>query len=324
MSPRAAGRTFLGLLGATFKELGADRDPRMAPALAFYGFFSLAPLFALAVALVGTVVDPVSVEQEIRPQLDQVLPPDAAQWVVDLFDGAIRTSGTVFSLGVALAIITGSGIFLAVQQVLNDIFDVPRHVVRGLFSEIRRRLVAFASAILIGAVMLAVFAAGVGVSYLDALLGTRFPSHRGWLVPLVGYVSPALSLVITWVVFVAILGLMPQTRIPWRAVRRGALFTAGVFIGAALLIGWAFRWIPRFGTLGAVGAVAVVLIVAYLLGEVFVFGAEFTKVYADYVRHGNIAPPHWRDQETGEIVPVPVRPRRRPPPALVPQRGEDR
>lgn len=291
--------TFFRLLGATFRELGMDRDPRMAPTLAYYAFFSLAPLFTLSVALVGRFVDPITLESEIRPVIELILPTDASVWVMDILHLAIENSATALSVGLALSLVAGSGIFIAVQEVLNDIFHVPKTQVRGLMPEVRRRSVAFGAAASIGVMMLLVFAANTAVQLLNGVLSSQVPTGLEWLLPVIGLLSPLVSVLVLWLLFVVVYGVMPQTRLQWRAIERGALFTAVVFAGSAVLVGWVLGWIPRFGMIGAVGAVAVVLITAYLLGEVFVFGAEFTKVYSDYLRHGDIASPTVR--ATGEI-----------------------
>ena len=296
---RSRQRIFFRLLGATFRELGVDRDPRMAPTLAYYAFFALAPLFALSVALLGRFIDPITLETEIRPTIEVILPTDAATWVLDLLDLVIDNSGTALSLSLGLSLDSGSGIFIAVQEVLNDIFHVPRTEVKGLMPELRRRGVAFLSAASIGLVFLMVFAANTVVQLANRVLGAGVPAGLDWLLPVAGLLWPVVSILVLWLVFMVVIGLMPQTRLPWKAIERGSLFTAVIFGGSAVLVGWVLGWIPRFGMIGAVGAVAVVLITAYLLGEVFVFGAEFTKVYADYLRHGDISSPTVR--ETGEV-----------------------
>ncbi len=280
----------------------------MAPTLAFFGFFSLTPLFALTVAVVGRIVDPLSVEAFMDSEIGRILPDDAATWVVDLFDEAVRNSGTVLPIALVLAVITGSGVFLAVQRVLNDIFHVPRHVVSGLFPELRRRLVAAVGALTIGlfaGLPLAIDAVLVFANRgLERLIGRS-------LVIVLSVASPLVALTLLTLILALMFRTMPDVKLPWMAIRRGALFTGLVFYLVARLIGWGLGLLPRYGTLGAVGAVAVVLIVAYVLGEVFVFGAEFTKVYADYLAHGDIASPSQRDpgMTTGELRVFPRRDR---------------
>lgn len=291
---RNVSKTFVGLLGAAFRELGEDRDPRMAPALAFYAFFSLAPLFALIVGILGWIIDPIALERQIRPII-RFMPTDAADWVVALFDGAIESSGTAIWIGLGLALVTGSGIFLAVQGVLNDIFHVPRTVVMGVIPELRRRLIAFAAALAIGTILLPTMAVNAAVQYTDTLVRSNFARQADWLAPVLGYASPLVSVLLLVALFAMMFRYMTAIRLRWRAIMRGAVFTSVLFITSAFLIGRALGWVPRFGTIGAVGAVAVVLVFAYLLGEVFVFGAEFTKVYADYLAHGDIAAPSHRE-----------------------------
>jgi uncharacterized BrkB/YihY/UPF0761 family membrane protein len=84
--------------------------------------------------------------------------------------------------------------------------------------------------------------------------------------------------------------------IPWKAATRGGATTALMGLSAASLVGIYLDQAGTTGTLGALGGVAILLFFFYLLWTVFVFGAEVTKVYGDYLEHGDIVQPSERVQ----------------------------
>jgi hypothetical protein len=54
------------------------------------------------------------------------------------------------------------------------------------------------------------------------------------------------------------------------------------------------------------GGAAILLLFFYLMWIVYLFGAEVTKVYADYLQHGDVLQPSLREQAgAGRPVPNP-------------------
>jgi uncharacterized BrkB/YihY/UPF0761 family membrane protein len=101
--------------------------------------------------------------------------------------------------------------------------------------------------------------------------------------------------------------------IPWKAAVRGGVITATLGSAAAAAVGVYLAQAGSTGTLGALGSVAILLVFFNVMWVVYLFGAEITKVYADYLTDGEVAHP-----STRQPVP-PEASGSRPPP-----RGEDR
>jgi membrane protein len=87
-------------------------------------------------------------------------------------------------------------------------------------------------------------------------------------------------LIITFV-FAAIYKLMPKVRLNWREVSVGGSVTALLFIVGKQLIALYMGKTNLRSAYGAAGSVLVVLLWVYYSAQVFFFGAEFTKVYAE-------------------------------------------
>ena len=85
--------------------------------------------------------------------------------------------------------------------------------------------------------------------------------------------------------FAAIYKVLPDRPIQWREVAVGSAVTALLFTGGKSLIGWYIGSSAVASTYGAAGALIVILLWVYYSAQIFLLGAEFTKVFAN--RHGS-------------------------------------
>ena len=87
--------------------------------------------------------------------------------------------------------------------------------------------------------------------------------------------------------FAMIFKLMPTAPIAWRDVWIGAAVTAALFELGKLLIGLYLGKSGVTEAFAAAGSLVVVVAWVYYAAQIFLLGAEFTKVYAD--EHGSLA-----------------------------------
>ncbi len=307
------------ILKAAAAEFGEDKAGRQAAALAYYTLFSLVPLLFVAVAVTAITLGPprdalpthpVTGEVECARVTDEPLASDSDRpldrLVVQLDDVAgdavsdpVRVlicqarehAGTSLSLGVAVAAFAASGIFLQVQGVLNWIFHVPGEKVRGFAALVWKRLVALAAALALAVLVLIPVLAVGAVRVLIRLL----PLDLSWLAAPIGFVVPLVSLTILVATVAVTFRVLTRARIPWKAARRGGAATAVSGLVAAFLVG---QYLGTFAsgssTFGVLGGLAILLFFFNLMWVVYVFGAEVTKVYADYLEFGDVVAPHER------------------------------
>jgi membrane protein len=87
-------------------------------------------------------------------------------------------------------------------------------------------------------------------------------------------------LVITFV-FAAVYKLIPNVRLNWSDVAVGGVVTSVLFIIGKQLITLYLARTNLGSAYGAAGSLIIVLVWVYYSAQVFFFGAEFTKVYAE-------------------------------------------
>ena len=97
-----------------------------------------------------------------------------------------------------------------------------------------------------------------------------------------------ISFALISVLFAAIYKVLPDKDLEWRDVLVGAVVTAFLFNIGTFLIGLYIGSSAVASSYGAAGALIVALLWIYYSTQIFLLGAEFTKVYAHH--HGSQQP----------------------------------
>jgi membrane protein len=93
------------------------------------------------------------------------------------------------------------------------------------------------------------------------------------------------SLVLISFLFAAIYKVLPDRTLEWGDVVVGAIVTGILFTIGKSLISWYIGSSAVASSFGAAGALIVLLLWVYYSAQIFLLGAEFTKVYAN--THGS-------------------------------------
>jgi membrane protein len=106
----------------------------------------------------------------------------------------------------------------------------------------------------------------------------------GWEV-LLQVANLVISIGVITILFALIYKFLPQTTIEWRDVWVGAAVTAVLFSIGKFLIGLYLGTTSAASSYGAAGSLVILLLWVYYSAQVFLLGAEFTRVYAE--THGS-------------------------------------
>ena len=274
----AFGETW-SLLKQTFNAWQDDYAASMGAALAYYTLFSIAPLLLLVIAIAGFVFGADAARGEILEQLRDLMGEDGAHAIQGLLlsvSEPAKSAGAAL-FGLATLIIGATTVFAELQGDLDRIWRAPeRAKSSGLWSFIRARLLSFGLILGIAFLLMVSLVLSAAVAALGKWWG---PLFTGWEVTL-QTVNFIVSFGLTTVLFSMIYKLMPRVRIAWHDVWVGALVTAFLFVIGKLLIG---LYIGKSGIASGFGAAAslvIILVWVYYSAQIFLFGAEFTWVYA--------------------------------------------
>lgn len=294
---RAALLHVVAIVKVAAKEFVADRGTRLAAALAYYAVFSLVPLLFVVASIAGFILhDPDALRDAVR-QVTDVAGAEVGDTIETLLETVRDQRAGTLSIGLLIAAFTASNIFGQLQGVLSAIFHVPMEKRRtGAVGWLVRRSIGVATTLVIAVLVFTPIIAVTAIEFLVDLL----PESLNRLETLLRLGIPAASLFMLIVVAGLTFQVLTPVSIPWKAAVRGGAATAISGLTAASLVGVYLSQAAGTGTLGALGGAAILLLFFYLLFIVFVFGAEVTKVYADYLEHGDVALPSERSKSAAD------------------------
>jgi membrane protein len=251
-------------------------------AIAFYTVTSIGPVLFIVVAIAGLVFGEDAARGAISSELGSLMGQQSADLLQTAIENAARTSSGVIAaaIGIATLVITASGVFTEMQQTLNVIWRAePRGTTISRL--IRARAVSLGLVGALGFLLLVSLVISTLLSALSDYINAYLPSGHLILQTLTFVVSFGLIALL----FGAIYKVLPDRKIKWHDVMIGALVTAFLFTIGKSLISLYIGSSTVASSYGAAGSLIVVLLWIYYSAQIFLLGAEFTKVYAS--RHGS-------------------------------------
>jgi len=261
-----------------------DYAPSMGAALSYYTLFSLAPLLIIVIAVAGMVFGQQAAQGEIVAQLRGIMGAEGALAVEGLLKAAREPAkGMVATIvGIAILLLGATAIFAELQSALDRIWRVSApQAESGIWHLLRTRLLSFGLVLGLGFMLIVSLVVSAALAALGKWWGGWF---QGWDVFLES-LNFAISFGIFTLLFAMIYKIMPRANIPWRDVWTGAAVTALLFTIGKVLIGLYLGKSSLASGFGAAGSFVVLIAWVYYSAQIFLFGAEYTWVYAN--RHGS-------------------------------------
>jgi len=267
-------KTAWSVLCDAFGGWRRHQDARLAAALAFYAVFSLAPLLLVVIALLGLFLGQKNAQLQVQGQLQQMIGSSGTQMVNALIAGAShRGSGRIaIIVGAALMLFSAVGMFMALQNALDEVFEVAAHDKGGFLQLVVLRLHAL---IAIAALAVIALIALVLANVIGGLMQTKF---GGAFAGAPYEVGTGIVNVAALTIFLAVVyRVLPQCPVEWRSAYRGAAFTAIILVvGEAALSMYFTRFHPA-APYGAAGGIILLLLWIYYSAQLMLFGAEITR-----------------------------------------------
>jgi membrane protein len=276
-----AMRLYVDLVKQACAAWMKDRAPTLGAALAFYSAFALAPLLIIIIALAGALWGANAARGAIVGQLAGVVGAPAAEAIQGLLKAAQQTTTGVFAaiVGIVTTLVGATTLVVELQDDLNYIWNAPTRPGSGLVSLLRARILSLGMILAIGFLLvISLIASGALVAF-ETYFGSYFPLTALLLL----HLSDAIfSLGMETVLFAMLYKWLPNVRIAWKDVWIGAFITAFLFSVGRIAIGLYLGRSAIASAYGAAGALAVLLLWLYYSAQVFLLGAEFTCVHANF------------------------------------------
>ncbi|MCL5099387.1 MAG: YihY family inner membrane protein [Candidatus Omnitrophica bacterium] len=217
-------------------------------------------------------------EKEGSLQARQVVVRRITEYISNIRSGALGASGIVSLILVAILLLSN------IEQTFNDIWGAPRG--RGYFT----RTVYYWAAITLGPLILLV---AIGLTS-----GPHIETTKRFLVamPIIGkWLLAMLPFLLLICGFALFYGLMPNTRVDWRAALVGGAVGGGLWqMNSMFSVIYVSRVVTYSKIYGSLSMVPVFLIGLYFSWLIMLFGAQVAyafqnrKAYAQQIQAGNI------------------------------------
>ena len=269
------------LLGDALQAWHRHNAPRLGASLAFYTILSLAPLLIVVVAVAGLISSKEAAEGQIVWQIQDLVGKEGAEVIRQMVAGARRPASGILAtaLGLLTLFLGATAVVGELRDALNTVWEIPPNESRWPWSVVkilRERVLSFVMVLGVGFLLLVSLIVNAWLAAAGAFFRSSLPMPEAVLQGLTSVAS-----------FVAIAGLfaviykvMPDVALRWWDVAAGAALTSLLFSLGQLLIGLYLGKTSLGSTYGAAGSLVVLLVWVYYSAQIFLLGAEFTRVFA--------------------------------------------
>jgi membrane protein len=279
-------RTAWVLLRDTVNAYIEDDALSRGAAIAYYTVFAIAPVLVIIIAIAGLAYGEEAARGAIVGQLRGMMGKEAAEAVQTMVASASnKTTGRFAAvLGIGTLLVTASGIFGEMQAGLNKIWRAEPHT-STVTRLLRARAVSLGLVAALAFLLMVSLAASAAITAFSHMLQNVLPN----IDLLLHAVNVVLSIVLISALFAVIYKVLPDKPISWHDVGVGSVVTAVLFTIGKTIIGLYIGSSQVASSYGAAGALVIVLLWIYYSAQIFLIGAEFTRVWAAH--HGSRAAP---------------------------------
>jgi membrane protein len=276
----------LRLLVSAARGWREDNALRLGAALSFYSLISFPPLIIVTISIAALIFGREAAQAGLLRQVTQILGKSGSEMFEQMMRAASRPGhGLVAaSIGLVFVLFGATGVFAELRDALNLIWKVQstdKNVVRGL---LKGRLLALNLVIGTGFLLIVSLVVSAALSALSASVGSRLKGFD--------QVLQVLDLVVSFgvlaLLFALIFKVLPDVDLAWRDVALGAVVTSLLFTAGKFAIGAYLGTATVATAYGAAGSLVLLLLWVYYSSQIFFFGAELTRSYAERRGRGKL------------------------------------
>jgi len=265
-----------------------DRAMSLGASIAFFTVFSLAPMLLAAIAVAGLAFGREAAQGAIVGELGGLIGTQEASALEAMIAGASNVGSGIIgtTVGIATFLLLVTGAVVELQDDLNIVWKAKPPASYGPMDFVRTRLISFALVLGIGFLLLVSLVIDTGLTALGHYLEANFSGAT----VILRFLNNLVSFAVAAVLFAMIFKVLPAVDITWSDVFTGALVTALLFTFGKFLIGYYLGKSNVASSYGAAASIITILLWIYYSSLILLFGAEFTKAYAE--SRGSLGPGH--------------------------------
>jgi len=262
-----------------FDEWRHGRASNYAASLTFYALFALAPIIIIMIAVAGAIFGDQAARGEIVGQISTIVGSEIASAIQVIVENAqLSGSNIVFTiLSLFVFLFAASRVITSLKYALNRTWDKDGMRHKKIHHAIKSKFLSILLIISLGLIF-------VLLIFVSGIMATIWVYVANFL-PVGSSLLQVLNLIVSFgfITFLvaAINKYLPDIKIAWKDVWIGAAVTTILFMFGNYLIGLYIRNITVSSIYGAAGSLVLILIWLYYSFQIFLFGAEFTRVYSE-------------------------------------------
>ena len=251
----------------------------LGASIAFFTVFSLSPMLLAAIAIAGLAFGREAAQGAIVAELGGLLGEQAAASLEALIASASNVGSGIVgtTVGIVSFLLLVTGAIVELQDDLNIIWKAKPPESYGVMDFVRTRLLSLTLVLGIGFLLLVSLVIDAGLTAVGSYLEAGFSGAT----VILQFLNNAVSFSIATLLFAMIFKLLPAVRITWRDVFTGSLVTGLLFTLGKFLIGYYLGKSNVASGYGAAASIITILLWIYYSSLILLFGAEFTKAYAE-------------------------------------------
>jgi membrane protein len=259
----------------TGKEFSKHNPLLIGAAISFYVLLSLGPILFIIIFSLGSVFGEKAVEGQIVNEIQNVVGQKPAEIIQTVIERVYKFPSKTMTLlsSIPLLFFGGTMIFYQIRNALNMVWEVePPKESSGILRKLKSYSFSFLMLLVVGLIILLLVIKSPALSLLQQNI------------PLPGGLLKVLDLLLNFLVITFLFGMiyeiLPAIDIKWSDVWVGAAVTAFLFSIVQVLIGINVSQSNIGNAAGAIGSFTILFLWIFYSSLIFLFGANFTKVYA--------------------------------------------
>jgi len=257
----------------------SDNVGTQGAALAFYSAFSLSPLLILVIVLTSILFGQEAASGHLVSQIRGLIGIEGASFVQSLITKTYTADSnvlvTIFS--VVTIVLGASAVFVQLRDSLNIIWRVQQKPTGTIRAFLRGRLLSFAMITGIGFLLVVSLVLSAVMAAMSDSLSNIFSILAG----MVSILDFVISFVGITVMFTLMFKFVPAATVKWKDACIGAAVTSFLFSIGKLFIGLYLGNGAIGSAFGEARSLVVIMLWAYYSSQIVLYGAEFTRLYAE-------------------------------------------
>jgi membrane protein len=274
-------KNFGRILLVTVDSFIKDNCFQYSASTAFYTLFSLAPIVVISVYVAGIFFGSESALAELRGFLNSNLGEESTKGVMALAENIQTNTENRFFLMISIffLMVSSTSILIQLQYSFNQIFRVKAHPETAVVKVFRDRVLAFGMILLLGAAM--IFSLVLD-SIMTAVMNIIPVGALADQVLFIGIAGSLFSLLMVMLAVMAMFHLLPDVKVPIKALLWGSLITALLLFLGKFLVGIVIGNSSLTQLTGASSSIIILMLWVYYSGIIIFFGIELVGTLAKF------------------------------------------